>query len=303
MALSGSVDGRVSAIANRQRGRVSRRQLLAAGLTDKMIKTRIARGQLTPTRRGVYAAGPLDAPLAPETEAILVCGPAACLSHLTAVRLWELLRSAPLDDGVDVTVPASARGRSHPGIHVHRSRTLTSQDIRTRQKLPVTSVERTLIDAAPRLRPRQLERALDEALARKLTTAAQLSQAAAQLSNSSGAAAVRRLLAVRRRPTITHSEAEEKLLALIRQADLEEPTLQAQVHGFEVDFYWPLQRFAVEVDGYAWHTNKTNFTRDRRKDRVLNDLGITLTRVTWHQLHEEPLPLIAHVARQLAMAA
>jgi very-short-patch-repair endonuclease len=65
--------------------------------------------------------------------------------------------------------------------------------------------------------------------------------------------------------------------------------------------YWPQARFAVEIDGYAWHTTKTNFTRDRRKDRVLADHGIALTRVTWDQLHAEPLQLIAHFARHLPL--
>lgn len=70
-----------------------------------------------------------------------------------------------------------------------------------------------------------------------------------------------------------------------------------------MDFYWPQAHFAVEIDGYAWHATKTNFTRDRRKDRVLAERGITLTRVTWSQLNEEPLHLIAHFARRLALAA
>jgi very-short-patch-repair endonuclease len=299
LGVKGPPDLRVSDIAARQRGRVSRRQLRAAGLTDDMIKTRITRGQLTPTRRGVYAVGPVDTPLAVETEAILLCGPTACLSHLTAVRIWELLRwTDPLDE-VQVTVVDSDRGRSHPGIHVHRSSTLARTDVRTIQRLPVTSVERTLVDAAQRLTPRQLERALDEALARRLTSANKLDQAVAA-SNSRGTSALRRLMHSRRAPlTITHSEAEERLLALIRDANLPAPTLQARLHGYSVDVYWPQARFAVEVDGYAWHTNKSNFTRDRRKDRVLADHGIALTRVTWDQLQREPLQLIAHFARRL----
>src|SRR5437588_12769052 len=57
LVVRGTADQRIAAIAGRQRGRVARRQLLAAGLTDPAIRRRIASGRLIRRRAGVYGVG------------------------------------------------------------------------------------------------------------------------------------------------------------------------------------------------------------------------------------------------------
>ena len=62
----------MAAIAKLQRGRVSRDQLLAAGITKSMIQTMLRTGSLRRRRRGVFAVGhEAPAELAIETEALL----------------------------------------------------------------------------------------------------------------------------------------------------------------------------------------------------------------------------------------
>jgi very-short-patch-repair endonuclease len=55
----------------------------------------------------------------------------------------------------------------------------------------------------------------------------------------------------------------------------------------------------VEVDGYAFHSSRNSFERDRRKDR-LQVQGYRVIRVTWRQLTEEPEAVIAALAAGLA---
>ena len=57
----------------------------------------------------------------------------------------------------------------------------------------------------------------------------------------------------------------------------------------------------VEIDGYRWHTSMTNFNRDRRKDRALHWLGIEVSRVTWEQMEDGVLQLIADIATTLSL--
>ena len=66
--------------------------------------------------------------------------------------------------------------------------------------------------------------------------------------------------------------------------------------------FWPAARLVVEVDGYAYHGNRAAFERDRRKDATLTAAGYTVIRVTWRQIKEEPLAVVALIARLLRPA-
>ena len=41
------------------------------------------------------------------------------------------------------------------------------------------------------------------------------------------------------------------------------------VGGHEVDMLWREQRLVVEVDGFAYHSGRAAFERDRRRDAAL----------------------------------
>jgi very-short-patch-repair endonuclease len=100
-------------------------------------------------------------------------------------------------------------------------------------------------------------------------------------------------------PGLTRSEAERRLQRIIRAARLPRPVTNVRVAGWEVDAFWPRERLIVEVDGYAYHGNRAAFERDRRKDAALTAAGYTVIRITWRQLKDEPLAVVALVARLL----
>jgi hypothetical protein len=52
----------------------------------------------------------------------------------------------------------------------------------------------------------------------------------------------------------------------------------------------------VEVDGYAFHSNRAAFERDRRRDAELGALGYRVLRVTWRQIADEPEAVVATLA-------
>jgi very-short-patch-repair endonuclease len=106
--------------------------------------------------------------------------------------------------------------------------------------------------------------------------------------------------AIRSDPAFTRSEAERRLLELIRDARLPEPDANARVVAYEVDFLWREPKLIVEVDGYAFHSTRAAFERDRRRDGELQAAGYRVLRVTWRQLEDEPEALIAALARTLA---
>jgi very-short-patch-repair endonuclease len=169
--------------------------------------------------------------------------------------------------------------------------------------LPVTSPARTLLDLAERLRIRDLERALDEALVvLEIVSPAELRAAVKRASGRAGASVLAKLLDRRRSGAITQSKAERRFLELVRAAGLPEPKTQVRIAGFTVDFFWPEQRVAFEIDGYRYHTSRRAFDRDRRKDAAVKAVDVDPNRVSRDQVIHEPLAVLAYVAGALARA-
>jgi very-short-patch-repair endonuclease len=128
--------------------------------------------------------------------------------------------------------------------------------------------------------PRDLERAVEEAQVRRLVNRCELEP---HRSLASRSVTSRRLLARR---------AEWQLLALIRAARLPAPGTNARVGAYEVDFLWPEHRLVVEVDGFAFHSTRAAFERDR-------DRALQAVRITWRQLVEEPEAVVPASAAAL----
>ncbi|HET7052009.1 MAG TPA: hypothetical protein VFI54_27310, partial [Solirubrobacteraceae bacterium] len=133
-----------------------------------MIDRALARGRLHSRHRSIYSLVPFPVllPLALELAAVLACGDNALLSHHSAGATWGFRPS--FNEDVHVTVIGKEAGRGRPGVRVHRTDWLDSRDIRRFQGMPITSPARTLLEIAPALSDRELERALDEALIHRL---------------------------------------------------------------------------------------------------------------------------------------
>jgi very-short-patch-repair endonuclease len=299
--VSGPRDRRITEIAEAQRGHVSRRQLLSAGIASNSIDRAVAAGRLHRRHRGVYRVGPdVGTPLAAETAALLAVRRGAVLSHHSAATLWGL---RPQRDGiVHVLVPGGPAG-PFAGVRVHRTKPFVAEDVRIRAALPVTSPARTIIDLAPDLTDRQLEFTVDQAITERLLRPADLRRALQRLTHATGRARLLDLLSGDGpHATVTRSWAEERLLALVRAAGLPEPLVNARVAGYEVDFYWPHARVAVEVDGFQFHSTRPRLERDRRKDDDLRDAGIAALRVTYRQLERAGVAAVVRIGQAIARA-
>jgi very-short-patch-repair endonuclease len=300
VAIAGGRDERVAAIAAIQRGRVSRGQLLAAGIADRTIYRMAAAGYLRRLHRSVYAVGhEAPVPLGPETAALLACGDHAVLSHHTAARLWKLL---PEGGGLLHVTIRGRNGARPAGVRVHRTHGLSRGEVRAVEQLPVTSPLRTLIDIAPHLDARTFERVVEEALTQRLVTERQLATTAASDNGRRGAPRLAAVLAAQREPAITRSKAERRFRSLIRAAQLPEPQVNVRVHGYLVDFYWPRLGVVVEVQGYKFHSGRPAFERDTRKGARLTAAGLSVSYVTWIQMDQEPYAVVARLAQVLARA-
>jgi hypothetical protein len=95
LRVSGNRDEKVAAIAGLQRGRVSREQLLAAGLSYDVTRRLVERGVLHPIRSSVFAfghSGPIE--LGGETAALLAVREGALLASRLIRALGVPVRAA-----------------------------------------------------------------------------------------------------------------------------------------------------------------------------------------------------------------
>ena len=276
-------------MAARQCGVVTAEQLADIGIGRHHVAHRVKVGRLVRIHRGVYQVGPLAAPLGREAAALLACGRDAALSHHSAAAVWQL--RPPYDGPVHVTVPR-AGARPRPGLRLHRTDSLEAA---VRQGLRLTTPARTLRDIATTLPQHELDRAVEQALVLRLTTHE-------ALATATGRGAARLRAALRTDPAFTRSEGERRLRARLRAARLPLPLMNTSVAGWEVDAVWPDQRLVVEVDGYAFHGSRHAFERDRRRDADLVAAGYRVVRITWRQLAEEPMAVVARLARLLEVA-
>jgi very-short-patch-repair endonuclease len=278
---------------------VTRRQLLRAGVGPHWIDARLKAGRLRRAHRGVYLVGPVFPPLAKEMAAVLACGEGAALSHRAAATLWQLLPHPARDRAVDVTVPVRhAKGRR--GIRVHRAGPIPPDETTILDGIPITAPARTLLDLAAVVPPGDLERAVAEAERRRLASRSRLAALLARYARRPGTRALRALVEMQERPAFIRSEAERRLLRLVRKARLPAPDVNAPLHGFEVDLLWRDAALVVEVDGYAFHSGRAAFEEDRRRDAELAARGLTVVRVTWRQLADQPEAVVVRIGQALA---
>ena len=223
--------------------------------------------------------------------AVLAVGDDALASHYSAAVLWEIVPRRTVTPQVTL-VGRDARGPAD--VRVHRIRRLDPHDATRHNNIPVTSPSRTLLDLAGQLASKDLARAVEEAQVHHLVTDHSLNEQFTRYPNHRGRPALRE--AIQTEPALTRSEAERRLLELIRAARLPTPQTNDRIGRHEVDFLWPDLNLIVEVDGYAFHSSRAAFERDRRRDAELGAQGYRVVRVTWRQLTDEPEAVVAILA-------
>lgn len=291
-------DEKIARGAAAQKGLATTRQLVAAGLSHDAIRKREGR-TLHRVFHGVYTVGhPALPPGARELAAVLACGSSersgALVSHRSAAVLWKLLRDRP--GPVEITV--ARRRRSRPGIRVHY-RPVAARDRARADGVPVTSVGRTLTDLAAVVSAVELDRAVNEALARMLTTHPELDARLRAALGKPGAPMLRAVLGTAPAGH-TRSRGERELLSLLRSAGLAPDGLNERVLGARVDVLFRAAKLVVELDEHATHATRERFEADHRRDLRLRRSGWQVLRVTSRQVLESPHEVVALIRAELA---
>jgi hypothetical protein len=296
--MNGMRDRDVAAAA-RAAGLAHLHDLVRGGLTEAAVAARI--------RTGVWWR-PLPRVVALTTSrrlstdqrrlaALLWLPPCAVLSHHDAAALWDLRTPAPYE--VHLAVARRHMPRPQRGYIVHRVDSLGTHDIARRGGLPVTSLERTVVD-----------------LHDVLPAASDRAALVAQVFQTRRTTAARLVAAADRTPKLHHRD------DLLRTIDL----ASAGAHSIgEMDAYrWlvgcgfppperqfptmvagrlryldaadPVLRIAYEVDGLH-HADLPQRDADNDRDVELAAEGWETVRLTTFRLRRDAVRLRAAIAR------
>jgi very-short-patch-repair endonuclease len=274
----------IARLAHGSHGVVTRRRLLAAGVSSRQIERRVARGSLIVVYPGVYRVGHR----APSVEAtymaaVLACGDGALLMGAAAAHLYGLTKGDPPEP-----VVRTRTERTIEGIESHRARRVKRG---TEWKgVPITTVPVTLIDIAPEMGSKDLARACHEAQMRFGLTPERV-----------GPTMPRKLRAILEgHIPVTLSELEDRFLERLAQEGLPRPHTNRPAGTKRVDCRWPDHRLTVELDSYRYHHTRHAWEQDRRREREAHARGDQHRRYTYADVFEDPREMLAELHGLLA---
>ncbi len=296
----------IAEIASRQHGVISAAQLAAAGVSADQRQRMLAAGRLHRLHRGIYAVG--HTALTRRSRwlaAVLATGGDALLACRSAAQLHGLLTSKAYTGPIEILRPGHAR--RIPGVTVSRRRAARRLVV---DGVPTTSVARTLVDLASVLDVHALEVAAEQA---EFKRALDPRQVLTVIEGWSGApAGIGNLRAVLGDERLNASQAgsmlERRALAILLEAGLPRPRLQSRfvigqpAKQIRVDMHWPQANLVVEIDG-PHHERPLARLRDAERDAGLRGLGLTVLRISYRQIEDEPASVAPLVARFVSKAA
>ena len=288
--------GQAAETAAEQFGAISRRQLLAQGITSAQVRSWIRRGLLHCRHPGVYAWGRDELSAQGElAAALLYAGPGARLTSLTALWWQELLgrRPAPLH------VDAPGRVRSIPAIVIRHPRHIPRI---AHRGIPVAPLAHSLPLAALSLSHDSLRLVLARAEFRKLVSLQELD---ADLGRGRpGTTAVRAALAAHL-PQLARcaNGLERRYVLLCEGARLPLPEPNVRIGSYRPDMLWRELRLIVELDGERAHSTPAQLAADAARQTALEALGFRVVRFRRAEIELEPDGVVARTAAAIGAQA
>ncbi len=293
-----AIEDRIHALAARQHGLVTRRQLLHLALGEDAIDHRLMTGRLVKVQRGVYALGHKELRREGTVLAVVLsAGNGAVLSHRSAAALWGI---RPWSGAfVEVTVPGRGGVTKRRGRLIHRSDDLGELERTVEREVPTTTVARTLLDLGAVVPAHHLRRAIERSEQAELFDLREVRRVLDAHPIRPGRRALTALIEDMHENGVsrTRSDLEAIMLQICLDYSLPRPQVNRYDGVRESDFRWPSHRLIVEVDSWAFHgRTRRAFDSDRARDRALLREGWRVARFTDRQILTDR----AGTARELA---
>lgn len=293
----------VSQLAEGQHSLVTRHQLLAAGLTAATIDTLVRRGFLHGEHPGVYRiAGSVHDWGQRQLAACLSVADDAVASHRAAARLWGL--DGPFDSYVEVTGDPRVRAKPR-GAFVHRSSDLAPHHVTVRHGIPVTNPVRTLVDLGAAVSQGVLNRAVDDALARRLVSYNGLLLMLAEVGRRGRRGVGKLRASLAERTDAPESVLEAEFQRLIRRSHLAEPEYQFRLETESglfvgrIDAAYAELEIAIELDGASTHDRRGARGADEVRQAKIEACGWVVLRFGWADVVGRPDWVISRIEAEI----
>ena len=272
-APSPPVDALIAELAKRQHGIVTLEQLEGLGMSRAAVRRRVLAGRLFQMHRGVYAVGyPARSRDALLTAAALAAGVRSGVGYFASIEVWNVSRWPP-SRVIDVV---SLSQRRPAGVRVHTARQLDARDLTRHRNIPVTTIERTLVDLTDVMTPYQLAFVIHEAAFRGLFD---LAATRAAIERANGRRHLKRLeRAIELHLSGSAGTRSAKEDAYLASLPADQQTLVRVNTKIEPDFHWPEQQLVVEIDG-SGHGRPPTQAEDAERDARLEHAGIEVRRI------------------------
>ena len=269
---------RAATVAARQYSLLTTADAARCGLSKGQLSRLVGAAGWSRLATGLYALpGSRRSWQRDAMAAVLLCGPDALASHLTAAALWGWCTAPVLPHA---TVP---RGRSTRTklVRVHRS-SVYPQDAATRDGIRCTSASRTLVDCAALIERSRLEEFVDDALCARVASPGSVRASAERAGRRGrlGMVTLHGVLDVWSEDIRPGSPAEMRLVRRLGELGATDPVTQHEVLDDDgrfvarLDVALPDRRHGFEYDSDRWH-NPRRWARDEQRYARLHALG-------WH---------------------
>jgi very-short-patch-repair endonuclease len=283
-------------------GVISLVQARSCGMSDDQVARKVASGEWVRRARAVYfAIAWAWTPAARVRVAAEWVRPAGTLVGVAAA--WWLGLGVVGPHPITVALPPGSSRRPPSGVSVVQ-RDLRGDRI-SHRGLWLTGRPLTTLDAAVAL-GRDGQAFLDRVLQLGVVTIEELRSTQARHLGRRGSAAAHRLLV--QAGDRAASEPERRVIALLRGGGITGWAVNlavtlAEGQEYLLDVAFLELRFAIEVDGWAFHSDRDRFVRDRIRKRALVAEGWTIVEVTWDDLLQRPEQVLDDIRRTLARLA
>ena len=184
-----------------------------------------------------------------------------------------------------------------------RKTELAPDEITVVQRIPVTTVARTLLDVGS-VDQNLVEKAVRQAEFLGLFDLGEVSCLLERYPGRRGTARLRKAVEAAATAQVrTRSDMEERFHALVLDAKLPPPEMNGTVEldelTIEADAVWRDAKLIVELDSRQAHLTMHAFETDRERDRAAALAGWVVVRVTWRNLDDQPKRLTRDIERLL----
>lgn len=298
LRLERTGDEAAGAIADMQRGVISRPQGLAAGLGSDAIALRLRRKRWRPFRhRGVYLLGHENAPPGADEAAALLASPRlSVVSRASALHLAGLCERPSL---VHV-VTKSGSGSEQRGMRLHRTSSLDAEEVTLRYGPPTTTVLRALWDVAScGWRGSALEQVVGEAIANGHVDEELLRRSIEDAAGRHGVPALRD--AMRLGGVAVDSRPERLVVEGLRKAGSPAFEVHGRVGPYKPDILFRELKIAVEVKG-PHHRLASRFESDHEREQWLRDQGLAVLPFTTTKVRRDLPKVVGRIMREVGRA-